>query len=63
MASPPAAYQPDATGSYAAPSGGTTVDAEGRTALAQLATDMASLRTKLNVLLAQARADGRMKLV
>jgi hypothetical protein len=63
MASPPAAYQPDATGSYAAPSGGTTVDAEGRTALAQLATDMASLRTKLNALLAQARADGRMKLV
>jgi hypothetical protein len=62
MAAPPAAYLPDATGSYAAPSGGTTVDAEGRAALAKLATDMASLRTRLNGLLAQARADGRMKL-
>jgi hypothetical protein len=62
MAAPPAAYQPDAAGTYAAPSGGTTVDAEGRAALAQLATDVVSLRSKLNVLLAQARADGRMKL-
>jgi hypothetical protein len=35
------------TATYAAPSGGTTVDTEGRASLAQLAADLADLKTKL----------------
>lgn len=51
-----AAVADAAAATYAAPAGGATVDAEARAALAQLAADVASVRTSNNTWLARARA-------
>lgn len=53
-----AAVADAAAATYVAPSGGATQDAEARTALAQLAVDVSSIRTSNNTHLARNRAHG-----
>lgn len=53
-----AAVADAAAATYVAPSGGTTIDAEARTAIAQIAADVASLRTSNNAHLARQRVFG-----
>lgn len=47
-----------AAATYVAPTGGTTEDTEARAALVELAADVASLRTQLNLALARLRTHG-----